>query len=413
MLRRRVRWTVAGIVVAMALLLRLLLGLQDAWVEDAALRDLLEHEMTFLVASEAMPRTGAPRSSALHYYRPARGGAPPPPEVAHLRPGLREEVRIGEELWRVLVRDVAPGDRAWLLYQITFVEQREEVLAFAATASFLVLLFGAWAFGRFATDRALAPLDELVSQIRRLDPDRRGQRVAVPAPDSELQVIADAINRHLEVLEAMVERERSFAAAASHELRTPLAVIQGSAEMLAAQPRDPARPLARMRRAVQEAREQLEALLALSRTRESPPLEELRLHEWLPGAGESLVGEFPDARVTWACVPTTLVAPPGAVRIVFGNLLRNALRVAPRGEIRITVEPGRVAVEDDGPGVADEIRPRVFEPGFRGREGGTGMGLYIAKAIADRYGWHLALGNRPEGRGACAEWRFPEPVLSE
>ena len=71
----------------------------------------------------------------------------------------------------------------------------------------------------------------------------------------------------------------------------------------------------------------------------------------------------------------------------------------------VTIAPGQVTVEDRGPGLAAEVLPRVFEPGFRGREGGSGMGLYIAHAIAERYGWQLRIDNR-EGGGARAEWKF-------
>jgi signal transduction histidine kinase len=156
---------------------------------------------------------------------------------------------------------------------------------------------------------------------------------------------------------------------------------------------------------MKEVTQQLDALLSLSRTRESPPVQELELAQWLPEASESLLAGGKAGRVRWSGGPARLVAPPGAARIVFGNLLQNALLADPAGEIVVTVAPGRVTVEDRGPGLKPEVLPRVFEPGFRGREGGSGMGLYIARAIADRYGWSLSMQNR-EGGGARAQWTF-------
>ena len=403
MLRRRVALALLALIVATAVLLRGLLWLGDEYVEDAALADLLQHEMTFLLERGA-GHADAPRASAaLRFYRPAQGGPAPPAELAALAPGLHEEVGIGGEPWRVLVREVAPGDRAYLMYLIAFVEQRERVVTIAATAGIAALLLCAWWLAQRIASRALAPLEALVGQIRRLDPNRRHQRLEPAAADDELAVIVAAVNGHLAQLEALVEREQAFAAGASHELRTPLAVIQGSAEQIASGQAD-ARVVERLRRGVRAATEQLEALLALSRTRESPPAAELRLDEWLPAAAEPLLADH-GARVRWVAAPARLLAPPGAARIVFGNLLQNALRASPAGEVVVTLAPGCVTVDDNGPGVPADVEERAFEPGFKGREGGSGMGLYIARALAERYGWRLSLRNRPGG-GARAEWRF-------
>lgn len=406
MLRRRVRVALLGLILGMALVLSGFLWLADEWVEDAAVQDLLEREMGAVLEAGA----SAPQTAALRYYRPADPTSPMLPEgLRRLEPGVHEEVEADGESWRVLVREVAPGDRAYLMYLISFIEARERLLAMLAVGAIVLLLAGSATLSRRIADRALAPLEDLLSQIRRLDPDRRGQRLELDTPDSELAVIVGAINGYLGRLEHLVERERAFAAAASHELRTPLSLIRGSAEMLAAQHGAEARLVGRLQRGVREATEQLEALLALSRTRESPPVEALQLDQWLPGTAEAVLAEGDGAaRVRWHCEPARLVAPPGAARIVFGNLLQNALRADAAGAVEVSIAPGVIRVEDRGPGLTADVLSQAFEPGFRGREGGSGMGLYIARAIAERYGWTLSLRNRAEG-GARAEWRFPDP----
>jgi signal transduction histidine kinase len=357
-MRRRVAFGLLGLIVGTAFLLLGLLWVADEWIEDPALADLMDEEMSFLLELPS-PHEARHEQSRMRYYRPADARSPPLPEALRaLEPGLHQEVTLGEATWRVLVREVGPGDAAYLAYELDYVQARENLLALVAGVAIVVLLLA-----------------------------------------------AAAVRAYLRQLEALVERERAFAAAASHELRTPLALIHGSAEQLAdAGSADP-RVVARLRRGMKEATHQLEALLALSRTRESPPVQELELAQWLPQASESLLAGEHAGRVRWAGAPAKLVAPPGAARIVFGNLLQNALLADPSGEIVVTVAPGRVTVEDRGPGLKAEVLPRVFEPGFRGREGGSGMGLYIANAIAERYGWSLSLRNR-EGGGARAEWRF-------
>ena len=204
----------------------------------------------------------------------------------------------------------------------------------------------------------------------------------------------------------MIERERAFSAAASHELRGPLMVISASAELMRERG-DAAvlRPLQRLERGARDMREILDALLALSRTRESPPLKENRLDELLPEAAEPHLDEAAAARVHWQLLPDVLVAPPGAVRVVFTNLFRNAMQASPTGQVWVRMADGCVTVEDQGPGVPPDALPQLFEPGFRAREGGSGMGLYIARALAERYGWELRVENRPEG-GARALWRY-------
>lgn len=358
-LGRRLAYGLLGLMVGTALLLLGLLWAADEWIEDPALRDLMQQELAFLVGLPS-PHEGRPLQGRLRYFRPADPHSPPLPSELHgLASGLHEEVAMDGEIWRVLVREVQPGDAAYLAYELDYVAARERLLASVAGIAVLVLLLAAL-----------------------------------------------AVRAYLRQLEALVEHERAFAAAASHELRTPLALIHGSAEQLAEGASVDVPAVARLRRGMKEATQQLDALLALSRTRESPPLEELQLAEWLPAASESLLAADDAGRVRWVAAPARLVAPPGAARIVFGNLLQNALRADRRGPITVTIAPGCVTVDDGGPGLDDEVQSRAFEPGFRGREGGSGMGLYIARAIADRYGWTLGLRNR-DGGGARAEWRFP------
>lgn len=409
MLRRRVATALLALVLATAAVLTGLLYLADEWVEDAALQDLMEQEMSFLVAQRLGNEADAATALSFLHSRDAAGDPAIPEALRALPPGLHQAVKIDGVPWRVLVRDLGGTERAWLLYRIGFIERREGWLRGLAMAAILGLLAATWAAARVIARRALAPLEVLVEEIGRLDPGGSGQRLTVGA-DGEPAVIARAMNGYIARLESLVERERAFAAGASHELRTPLALIQGSAEQIAGGERDP-KVIDRLRRGVRAATEQLEALLTLSRTRESPPSESLRLDQWLPGAVEALVaGGASAGRVSWTVEPTRLTAPPGVVRIVFGNLLQNALRADPRGTVDVRVSPGCVAVEDRGPGLAPEVLQRAFEPGFRGQQGGSGMGLYIARTLAERYGWTLSLDNRPGG-GARAEWRFAaDPV---
>jgi len=110
-------------------------------------------------------------------------------------------------------------------------------------------------------------------------------------------------------------------------------------------------------------------------------------------------------------------AEPDGVRRALANLLENAVRHA-RSQVQVCVEPGEhdvvVAVEDDGAGIAEVDRERVFErftrlDDARDRDaGGSGLGLAIVRELARRGGGDVRLGDAPSG-GLRAELRLPRP----
>jgi two-component system sensor histidine kinase PilS (NtrC family) len=101
----------------------------------------------------------------------------------------------------------------------------------------------------------------------------------------------------------------------------------------------------------------------------------------------------------------------GHLNQIVWNLLRNAWQHCQKkeGSIRITARPGYMGdaiiceLADDGPGIPAELRGQVFEPFFTTRPGGTGLGLYIARELADSNGAALEL--LPKGPGACSASR--------
>lgn len=402
-LRRRLAVALVGLTVAAAAVQGFSYWAAERWVERSSLQDLLERELAHRIDTGAAASAAPADDAALHYYRPGSRAATPS-ALARLAPGWYERVTTDGRDYRALVRDAAPDDRVYLLYDISPLESRErQLLLLFGLGTIAVGALALWISRRLAA-RALAPLDALVAEIRALNPEARGVRLHV-AGDPELQIIAEALDGYMQRLDALIERERAFAAAASHELRTPLAVIAGAAELLAAKPPDGARPLARIERAVAQARMDLDALLALSR-RDEPAAAMLALDQLLVEWAEPHAAAQPAAVLEWQLAPVALAAPPGSLHIVFTNLLRNALRAAGAGgRVTVRLEPGCLRVLDDGPGIPADELPHVFEPHFRGRDGGTGIGLYVAKALAQRHGWRLGLVNR-DSRGACAELRW-------
>ena len=400
-LRRRLASALVALTGMSALILSLVFLGMERYVEQASIGTLLDREMSYRIRTNIVPSPSEMQGETLRFYRPALGGAVPPHTLTDLPIGYHQKLRIGEQQFFVLVRRVGPGDIAYLSYSDEAMERREQLLFLALVGALaMVALAGYWISARLAR-QTLAPLDGLVTELRSLDPERRQQRVTAPESDSELVVIAEALNADMQRLDDLDERERAFAAAASHELRTPLAVIRGAAELLGTQGGSAA--LARIERAADQAQQDLDALLWLSRAGEVPASETLLLHERLP---ELCASQIDARKVLWQLAPCTVTAPPGAVAIIVSNLLRNALRAAPKpGGVRVRLDAQQLAVEDDGPGVPVADLPHVFAPRTRGHDGGTGMGLYIARTLAERLGWTLTLENRVGG-GAIARLVF-------
>jgi signal transduction histidine kinase len=400
-LRRRLATALVGLAALSALLLGVVFIAMERYVEEATLGTLLEREMSYRISAETVPAMGDLQGETLRFYRPALGGAVPPYTLTDLPLGYHQGLRIGEHQFFVLVRAIAPDDIAYLSYRDDAIEVRERILLFTLVGAVgLTALLGFWASARLSR-QMLAPLDGLVTELHALDPEQRGLKLSAPEVDSELAVITEALNGYMSKLDELVERERAFAAAASHELRTPLAVIRGAAEVLEAA--SPSPPLARIQRASLRAQQDLDALLWLSRAGETPPSEQLLLHERLKNL---CAAQVDIEAIAWTLKPCTVIAPPGAVAIIVSNLLRNALRAAPKpGGVRVQLDAEQLLVDDDGPGIPASELSHVFEPGSRGHDGGTGMGLYIAASLAARLGWQLTLENRTGG-GARARLCF-------
>src|SRR5271157_3023595 len=202
-----------------------------------------------------------------------------------------------------------------------------------------------------------------------------------------------------------------------HDLRNPLAAIYGGAEMLVDADLPPAhvkRLAGNIYRASRRMQELLQDLLNVSRGKHSQP-EVCRLRELALAACEGLATAAEQQGVALALeIPGEMEVPLERSRVerVFANLIGNALEamVGP-GEVRITAEikdgSALVHVEDTGPGIAPEIRARLFEPFVSaGKRNGLGLGLALSRQTVLDHGGDMWVESAP-GRGARFSFRLP------
>ena len=252
----------------------------------------------------------------------------------------------------------------------------------------------------------------------------RGQHPG-PVPverDDELGALARAFNEMQERLAQAERARRDFIVTASHELRTPLSSLGGFVELLRDEELDTAtrrRFLATMADQVERLQRLAVDLLDLSRI-DSGDLELAPESSDLSELVTSVAREFEAVaserghRLELRVNPSVqaFCDPDRAAQIV-RVLIDNALRHTPKGT-RVRVSCGRrrsdgrpyVRVIDNGPGIPEELRARIFEPFVRGNESpGAGLGLAIARQLAERMGGSLSV--RSSGGETCLELTLP------
>ncbi|HEV2979915.1 MAG TPA: HAMP domain-containing sensor histidine kinase [Solirubrobacteraceae bacterium] len=274
--------------------------------------------------------------------------------------------------------------------------------------------------------RAMAPIGQLTTTAaeiaRTRDPSRH---VPEPHADDEVAELARTLQGMLRELdsaraetEAMLDRQRQFVADASHELRTPLTGVLANLELLAESLRGEQGEAARSAlRSSQRMRRLVGDLLLLARTdvgrvvaREPCDLAQVVVE----AAGElgPLAG---DHEITLELAPAVVDAARDELHRLALNLLENGLRHTPPGtQIRVATETlgdeASLVVEDNGPGVPEELVPTLFERFVRGagdRGGSFGLGLAIVQAVAQSHGGSVTLEPSPGGHGARFVVRLP------
>ncbi|MFD0683512.1 sensor histidine kinase [Actinomadura fibrosa] len=279
-------------------------------------------------------------------------------------------------------------------------------LAMALLLVALLALIGWWTW--HTVGRALEPVDRISDELADITERGLGRRVPNPHTHGEIQRLAETVNATLERLEDARSRERRFISDASHDLRNPIAGLHTRLEVALDEPGDEHwRPMVRSAlRDTERLNDVVVDLLELSRldSRAPLPVQEVDLAD----LARREVDRRPDPeRITTRLEPGVVVrANPVRMSRVLGNLLSNAERHA-ESRIEVTVardgERARLEVADDGAGVPPESRERVFERFARLSESrrrdpqGTGLGLPIAREIAEIYGGTLRLADTPGG----------------
>jgi len=344
-----------------------------------------------------------PRKFWSAYRAPGPSGAPLEPVLAYTRPepgGLR--LTVGEYLW---ARE--RQDDATLLV----------LVGLAGLVAAIGMTGGLW-----VSRGILRRVDAMAQSVDRYAGGERGARIARPHHGGELDELAGALNSMMDRENRLVEGLRQVSSAIAHDLRRPLARHNQEIETAlagAATTTNYREALIGASGRVDEVLETFQALLHIAELEAGAPGLTLQPVDLEKVAAKMVDAYTPRAEAegrrlsfTPTGGPALITAEPRVLGQVVANLIENALTHTPPGtavEVRVDGPARRIVVSDNGPGVPDAIRDKIFDRFFRQESSrstpGNGLGLALATAAVRVFGGRLTAEDARPGLRLIADFR--------
>jgi two-component system OmpR family sensor kinase len=313
-------------------------------------------------------------------------------------------------------------------------------VAMSLDDAYAVLTAGRWLFlgmsvviltaigltGAWLARRALRPIDEIVTQARRIGEANLTERLPHPGTRDEISRLAETLNEMLARLQLGFEVQRRFTADASHELRSPISRLRAELEVTLRRPRTPGEYEEALRSCLDEVHriqaltEELLELARIDGQQEPEPPKPVTVREIVEGAMAAVrpAAAQRGVKLGMDVAPEVLVnMAAGAAKVAVANILDNAVKFSPVGG-KVTVAVTAVAAEaviavsDTGPGVSPDDAQRLFERFYRGKASrasavpGFGLGLAISRALVERHGGRISV-ETPAYKGATFSVHLP------
>ena len=364
-------------------------------------------------------------------------GGPPPPSPEDTAEPAPSTVRLADGTRVRMAASIPSVDGRRVFLRVAHSEQglwqeMEEivsVLLLVLPPALVLAGLSGFALAR----KALAPIDVMAHKAERISAERLNERLPIENPEDELGHLARAFNATLARLEAAFDQLRRFTADASHELRTPLTAIRSVGEVALQTPKSATEyrdVIGSMLEETDRLTRLVDSLLTLSRA-DAGHIHVQRTDISLLGLAQEasslveVLAEEKQQRISVEGVPTLIVSGDRLIlRQALINLIDNAIKYSPaEAEILVRVAAGKdnqliVEVVDQGPGVPQEHRSRIFDRFYRvdsarSREwGGAGLGLAIARWAVEIHGGQITF-QSVEGQGSTFRVALPSTTTPE
>lgn len=386
--------------------------------------------------ADAKANLNDPDSRVILQFLPPDGSAKAGSDGVSSEPVLRlpdglpdgiQTLTVNDETWRIMVKTldngarVAVGQQTAVRNEIARDSALRTLLPFVVLIPILLLLVSA------LISRMFKPVKNLALDLDQRDPQDL-REVADDHVPSEIQPFVIAINRLLSRVAQSMAVQRRFLADAAHELRSPLTALSLQAERLATSDLSiqARQRLDALQSGLHRSRQLLDQLLALARVQESvkEQTEDLSVRRISHQVIEDLMPLAQEKNIDLGMVGERdyiLSVSEIDLKTLLKNLLENAIHYTPKdGKIDLHIRSfmGKtiLQIEDTGPGIPENERERVFDPFYRilgNDEEGSGLGLSIVKAIADRLGAEVTLlyVNEQNKTGLSVVVEFPKNCL--
>ncbi len=264
----------------------------------------------------------------------------------------------------------------------------------------------------FIARRMTRPLSQLASAATAVAGGGAAPRVPEAGPE-DVRKAAAAFNAMVDQVTRTLESQRQLLSAVGHDLRTPITAMRINLEFI-----EETEHRERLMRNLDELQELTEAVLSAARGAGG----EIRRNVDLAALVDSVCADLDEIGepVTWSQTgPAPFSCRPNEIRRATRNLVENAVAYGKSAHVTLDRSPSHydITVEDEGPGICEADRARVFEPFVRLESsrnvetGGTGLGLTLVKAIAEGHGGCVILENREQG-GLRARMRLPRAAAA-
>lgn len=311
----------------------------------------------------------------------------------------------------------------WIVKDLTPTQNALKNLQLIMLTAFLLGVPAVGGGAYWLAGRALLPLRQVQRAADQVGGRTLGVRVPQPDTHDEVASLAQALNKMLDRLEGSFETQRRFTSDASHELRTPVTAISGHASYLLRRT-SPTEQQSESLNIIRSEADRLTGLISslLELARSDSGVTQLHPQPVLaqPFLGDIARELRPLAQAQAATLSAegqevTFLADPDRLKQVLLNLVSNALKAGARHVRLVSSQDGQevqLAVHDDGPGIAPEHLPKLFDRFYRVDEsrardvGGSGLGLSIVKAIVDAHGGRIWVESQV-GDGTSVYVRLP------